>query len=342
MAIIIQARNSATNANLTQEDLRRQITLLHLKFYGALVMAIVAFWYAGQSNRSLFILLLYSFWVPQIILNIITESRKPLHPYFMYGMSLTRSVAPIYVFAVRNNFLREVNPDFPLEPRLCQMLILWIGEYGDVFSCHRRRFRIASNAYNCICRCIRFLGVQTAVLYAQGKYGTRFMIPQRYVIENCRSASSRNCRLNSVVFSVQRFLPPKFDYSRPIPPSLLPRFTNNTSSGAAPEIELAPLLNGDTSPAHERSTGIARNRRGGANRSRLGSRADEATVPSMSEDTSATQTLDCVICYNDIDISDRNGYMLAPCDHIFHRQCLVQWMDVKMECPICRCNLPSI
>ena len=133
MAIIIQARNSATNANLTQEDLRRQITLLHLKFYGALVMAIVAFWYAGQSNRSLFILLLYSFWVPQIILNIITESRKPLHPYFMYGMSLTRSVAPIYVFAVRNNFLREVNPDFPLEPRLCQMLILWIGEYGDVF-----------------------------------------------------------------------------------------------------------------------------------------------------------------------------------------------------------------
>ena len=133
MAIIIQARNSATNANLTQEDLRRQITLLHLKFYGALVMAIVTFWYAGQSNRSLFILLLYSFWVPQIILNIITESRKPLHPYFMYGMSLTRSVAPIYVFAVRNNFLREVNPDFPLEPRLCQMLILWIGEYGDVF-----------------------------------------------------------------------------------------------------------------------------------------------------------------------------------------------------------------
>ena len=133
MAIIIQARNSATNANLTQEDLRRQITLLHLKFYGALVMAIVTFWYAGQSNRSLFILLLYSFWVPQIILNIITESRKPLHPYFMYGMSLTRSVAPIYVFAVRNNFLRVVNPDFPLEPRLCQMLILWIGEYGDVF-----------------------------------------------------------------------------------------------------------------------------------------------------------------------------------------------------------------
>lgn len=133
MAIIIQARNGATNATLTQEDLRRQITVLHLKFYGALVMAIVAFWYAEQSNRSLVILILYSFWVPQIILNIVTESRKPLHPYFLFGMSLTRSVAPIYVFAVQNNFLREVNPDFPLEPRMSLLLILWIGELKNIF-----------------------------------------------------------------------------------------------------------------------------------------------------------------------------------------------------------------
>jgi hypothetical protein len=176
MAIIIQARNGTTNATLTQEDLRRQITVLHLKFYGALVMAIVSFWYAGQSNRSFFILILYSFWVPQIILNIVTESRKPLHPYFMFGMSLTRSFAPIYVFAARNNFLREVNPDFPLEPRMCQMLILWIGELKNVFLC-----LVSSTAHkNCICLHTRIIGIQTAVLYGQGKYGTRFMIPQRY------------------------------------------------------------------------------------------------------------------------------------------------------------------
>lgn len=148
MAIIIQARNNANNTGLTQEDMRRQITLLHLKFYGALMSAILAFWYLGQSNRTLYVLLLYSFWVPQIILNIITESRKPMHPYYMYGMSLTRSVAPIYVFAVRNNFLKEVNPDFPTEPKMCQLLILWIA-------------------------------IQTAILFAQSKYGTRFMIPKR-------------------------------------------------------------------------------------------------------------------------------------------------------------------
>ena len=148
MAIIIQARNSASNASLTPEDLRRQITFLHLKCYGALMAALLAFWYLGQAHRVLYILLLYSFWVPQIVRNIVTESRKPMHPYYVYGMSATRAIAPIYVFAVRNNFLREVNPDFPSEPKMCQLLLLWIA-------------------------------VQTAVLYAQSKYGTRFMIPQR-------------------------------------------------------------------------------------------------------------------------------------------------------------------
>ncbi|KAL9180137.1 hypothetical protein ACHAXT_008107 [Thalassiosira profunda] len=278
MAIIIQARNNANNTGLTQEDLRRQVTLLHLKFYGALMFTILAFWYIGQSNRTLYVLLLYSFWVPQIILNVITESRKPLHPYYMYGMALTRSVAPMYVFAVKNNFLKEVNPDFPTEPKMVELLILWIA-------------------------------VQTAILFAQSKYGTRFMIPQR-------------------------FLPPKYEYSRPIPASLLPRAASNSSNGSPSEIELGPLLNGDASPSRERSNGVARN---------LPHRTiEDAGRTSMSEDTPNTPTLDCVICYNEIDVNDRRGYMLAPCDHIFHRHCLEQWMEVKMECPICRCNLPSL
>ncbi|KAL7552113.1 hypothetical protein ACHAWF_015322 [Thalassiosira exigua] len=273
MAIIIQARNNANNVTLTQEDLRRQVTLLHLKFYGALMAAILAFWYFGQSNRTIYVLLLYSFWVPQIILNIITESRKPMHPYYVYGMSLTRVVAPVYMFAIRNNFLKEVNPDFPTEPQMCQLLVLWVG-------------------------------IQTAILFAQSKYGTRFMIPQR-------------------------FLPPKFDYSRPIPPSLLPRPPSTSSTnGTSSEVELGPLLNGDASPSRERSNGVTRNRRGGSNRTRLDSRAED--TGRMSEVTSDTPTLDCVICYNEIDVNDRKNYMLAPCDHIFHRHCLEQWMDVKV------------
>lgn len=137
-----------------------------------------------------------------------------------------------------------------------------------------------------------------------------------------------------------RFLPPKFDYSRPIPNSLLPRpaaVSNSPSNGSMSEIELGPLLNGDAvSHTRERSNGVARNRRGGGVKPRRDSRPEDnttgvRTTTSMSEDTRDTPTLDCVICYNEIDVNDRQGYMLAPCDHIFHRQCLEQWMEVKVR-----------
>ncbi|KAL7490117.1 hypothetical protein ACHAW6_015836 [Cyclotella cf. meneghiniana] len=280
MTLIIQARNNTNNPAQSQDDIRRQITLLHLRFYAALMVAIMSFWYIGQTQRTAYILLLYSFWVPQIILNAVTEARKPMHQYYIYGMSTTRLIAPLYVFAVQKNFLKEVNPDFPSDPKMCQMLVLWVL-------------------------------IQTAILVGQTKYGTRFMIPQR-------------------------FLPPKFDYHRPIPPSLLPpSFRAPTPSNGSPssEIELGPLLNGESSPQG------ARHRR-----TRLGSRVEESNngTTTMSTDDADAQTLDCVICYNEIDVNDRSCYMLAPCLHIFHSTCLEQWMEVKMECPICRCNLPAL
>ncbi|KDO22722.1 hypothetical protein SPRG_22291 [Saprolegnia parasitica CBS 223.65] len=50
--------------------------------------------------------------------------------------------------------------------------------------------------------------------------------------------------------------------------------------------------------------------------------------------------IDCVICMVELDM-DARDYMIAPCDHIFHRPCLQEWMHVKMECPTCRCALPE-
>ncbi|CAI5720737.1 unnamed protein product [Peronospora effusa] len=51
-------------------------------------------------------------------------------------------------------------------------------------------------------------------------------------------------------------------------------------------------------------------------------------------------SIDCVICMVELEIEARD-YMIAPCDHIFHRECLQGWMQVKMECPTCRHALPE-
>lgn len=129
-------------------------------------------------------LLLYSFWVPQIVLNIITEAKTPLHHSLIYGMSISRLFAPLYILGIRDNFLREVFPEAPYDVFTCQMIVIWVALQTD--------------------------------------------------------------------------------------------------------------------------------------------------------------SLECSICYEGIDIRKRHDYMLAPCNHLFHRECLVQWMDVKMECPICRTDLPVL
>ena len=52
-----------------------------------------------------------------------------------------------------------------------------------------------------------------------------------------------------------------------------------------------------------------------------------------------SEVLDCVICMNPIN-KQLADYMVTPCNHLFHPACLTQWIDVKMECPTCRRELP--
>lgn len=339
MAIIIQARNNSNGGNTT-ELLRRQVAMLHLRFYVALVGSFLAFFYSGEEYRTVYILALYSFWVPQIIQNVMTEAKRPLHNYYIYGISLSRLVAPLYIFAVPNNFLKEGKSDPGranfLQSHLTLRALFILQVYPD-----------SSPTNILMCELlVLWVGIQAAVLIAQGRYGARFMIPAR-------------------------FLPPKFDYSRPIPASLLPTETSASDTFAPNSTDAlhgnpgnSPLSSPNERPTssllasrdhrnHDppsssmpdrHNTGVARNRIKGKNRKSESIMMTETVTHcnTTSMPSHPRATLDCVICYNAIDVHNRRGYMLAPCDHIFHRECLIQWMDVKMECPICRTELPSL
>lgn len=296
-SVIIQARNSS-NGGQSTEVLRRQVAVLHIRFYLAVFITFVVLFNVNDIYRTICVLLLYSFWVPQIITNIITEARTPLHKSFIYGMTATRLVVPLYFFLIPNHFLKEVYPDTPRDPVMCELLVVWVA-------------------------------IQAAVLVAQSKYGARFMIPAR-------------------------FLPPKFDYSRPLPPSMIPTAapidfpaSESIEDRGLPSTQ-SPVEADDDSPSatsrvRHTTAPTTRNRmRRTANRNEAVSMTSE-TVEQVSSSAQTTHhTLDCSICYDDIDVHDRSGYMLAPCNHIFHRHCLLQWMDVKMECPICRIELPPL
>lgn len=79
------------------------------------------------------------------------------------------------------------------------------------------------------------------------------------------------------------------------------------------------------------------------------------TDTAADEDGVVTCKLDCAICMNEIDLpvsisgkkklSDRNRIkqvMVTPCRHIFHTECLEDWMVYKLQCPVCRNGLPPV
>ncbi|WWC65490.1 uncharacterized protein I303_108108 [Kwoniella dejecticola CBS 10117] len=89
-------------------------------------------------------------------------------------------------------------------------------------------------------------------------------------------------------------------------------------------------------------------------------------LPSFSSDPEAaasfpllsTDEKTCSICMEEVDLSQslnqnhshstgglgnkRKNYALAPCGHLFHTNCLSQWMAVKTICPLCKRSLPPL
>jgi len=61
---------------------------------------------------------------------------------------------------------------------------------------------------------------------------------------------------------------------------------------------------------------------------------------------------DCAICMLRVNATSqghsglhglgRANYMVTPCHHLFHTDCLVKWMRIKLECPVCRSYLPAV
>jgi len=86
---------------------------------------------------------MYSFWIPQIFTNVIRDSRKPLHPHYILGMTVTRLAIPLYIFGCPNNFMRT-EPD--------KTWCLYLGV---------------------------FVGLQASILLLQHYLGSRWFIPRQ-------------------------------------------------------------------------------------------------------------------------------------------------------------------
>ena len=90
---------------------------------------------------------------------------------------------------------------------------------------------------------------------------------------------------------------------------------------------------------------------------------DNSAAITQGESTSQGQkTFDCAVCMQNLEVPvvpsgtshgegstslragifSRRAYMVTPCRHIFHSVCLEGWMRYRLQCPICRENLPPL
>ncbi|CAI2373637.1 unnamed protein product [Moneuplotes crassus] len=56
-------------------------------------------------------------------------------------------------------------------------------------------------------------------------------------------------------------------------------------------------------------------------------------------ETGKNEYPNCTVCLNDMKISDEAIYM--PCRHLFHKDCLLPWLQSNYKCPTCRHELPT-
>lgn len=214
-------------------------------------MAFVLLYFLDNAVYYL-ILIAYSFWVPQIIRNVVNNTADTLSPLYIIGVSLTKIYTPLYFFLNKNNFL----------------MVKTNKTFGISLALH--------------------VGFQVLVLFAQR------VLP-------------RLCMPKSII-------PEKYDYYREIPQSVL----DNAANG---RLECVICMEHVHVPREGKEEG------GGEQAASNGENTKKSTATANAAAS--------------LEEGSGSHYMITPCDHVYHKKCLTQWLSCKLECPFCRAPLPS-
>lgn len=148
--------------------------LYGLHFAGGILLGFILIMYEFHKFLPFLLLFVHSFWIPQIVTNIVRDLYKPLHPYYIVGMSVTRLAIPLYIFGCPRNFM------------------------------HTKPAK-----YWCICL-VGFVGLQSLILLLQHYLGSQFII----LYQVCCNFSPFINSCNSSLFSLLLYatLPCNFIY----------------------------------------------------------------------------------------------------------------------------------
>ena len=269
-------------------------------------------------------LLLYSYWVPQIVWNAMSGSRRCFTIKHIIGVTLCKLIPALYFLILPYNIL------YPL--------------HGNQYSWHHF-FDISSFAGKAL---IAWSAFQVTILLLQRKHGARFFLhpfsPDPSVYNYYRvykpskfiSTSSPHVSFSSLVLPRLRSVCDS-DCCHRLQDCLLRRKPPLTTYSRQEQLQLLHDYENDPEQQQSHVSPLARNPIDTASSS---SSSSSSSSNSSGGGDDAANSHECAVCFTSIDL--RPGeYMVTPCDHLFHPSCLQQWMEIKLECPICRAALPD-
>jgi hypothetical protein len=308
--------------------------LLFARFYGFLVLGLLVL-SQFPSSVTVLIFAVLSFWVPQIVHNAKLNAGRTLTLPYVLGMSCTRLVCPLYFYGYADNFLGR-----PQNVPLCVAMVCWVA-------------------------------LQTLVLLLQNFCGAQFFVPacclpakynyhrpmplRRVVVDAPADAPSAAAAAAESVDASASAVAAEPTVSANAAAAAISVVESPESSGSTPtSSELSDSVSERQHLLHEcnssssssSSVSDAGSINSNSNNCNVASAATATIVPSISASAAAAAANDdneimCSICLSAIDDNPRlEDIMVTPCDHVYHSECLLPWLEQKSQCPICRAALP--
>jgi len=91
-------------------EIRREFGILYARFYSCLMIGFLLVYYLNRLFQ-IFLFLMYSFLVPQIVCNVYRGTNNALTKQYILGTVITRCLIPLYMFGCPYNFL-HIEPNY--------------------------------------------------------------------------------------------------------------------------------------------------------------------------------------------------------------------------------------